>query len=94
MSGEVHLIGRLICKTPDEADRVKTTMDTHIALTRGESGCLSFEVTRTDDPLIWTVAERFANDAAFEAHQTRTASSEWARLTSGIERDFKITRMP
>ncbi|WP_373456770.1 putative quinol monooxygenase [Brevibacterium sp. 50QC2O2] len=41
----------------------------HIELTRAEAGCLLFEVVQTGDPLIWSVAERLADESGFDAHQ-------------------------
>ena len=90
IDGEVTLTGTLICTTEDEAVRVRAALDTHIGLTRAEIGCLSFEVTQTDDPMIWAVSERFVDPASFEAHQTRTGASDWAIETKGIARDYKI----
>ena len=89
--GEVTLNGTLTCVSDDEAARVRAALDTHVTLTRAETGCLSFEVIQTDDPMIWTVAERFTDAAAFQAHQTRAAASDWARETQGIARDYTIT---
>jgi quinol monooxygenase YgiN len=90
MSGEVTLNGTLTCSTLDEADRVRAALETHITLTRNEAGCLSFEVTQSDDLMVWTVSERFTNAAAFQAHQTRAGSSDWAKETKDIARDYKI----
>ncbi|WP_299875897.1 antibiotic biosynthesis monooxygenase [uncultured Sulfitobacter sp.] len=87
----VTLTGQLICKTEDEAARVRAALDTHIRLTRAEPGCLSFEVNPTDDPLVWQVDEAFADKAAFDAHQTRAGASDWAVQTAGIERNYTIT---
>ncbi|SMP12616.1 putative quinol monooxygenase [Shimia sagamensis] len=76
------------------ADRLTTVMEAlplHIALTRAETGCLSFEVT--EDPTVqgrFLVAERFTNRASFEAHQTRTKASDWATVTDGIPRHYQI----
>lgn len=63
----------------------------HIRLTRAEPGCLSFDVTRTDDPMIWQVDEAFTDREAFDAHQTRTGASDWAAQTADIARDYAIT---
>jgi quinol monooxygenase YgiN len=90
----VTLNGTLRCANAEEAARVFKALDEHIRLTREEQGCISFEVTPTDDPLIWAVAEEFTDPAAFEAHQTRAGASDWARLTAGIERDYTIKGMP
>lgn len=91
MKGEVTLNGTLTCVSDVEAARVRAALDTHVALTRAEAGCLSFNVTQTDDPMIWAVAERFTDAAAFKAHQTRAAASDWARETQGIARDYTIS---
>lgn len=88
---EVTLTGTLTCVSEAEASRVRAALPAHIALTRAEAGCLSFEVTPTDDPMVWAVSERFTNAAAFEAHQTRAGASDWARETAGIARDYTIT---
>jgi quinol monooxygenase YgiN len=41
--------------------------------------------------MVWTVAERFTDPAAFNSHQARAATSDWARATVGIARDYKIS---
>lgn len=88
---EVTLIGRLICTSPAQAEIVAAHLPEHIRLTRAEPGCLSFEVAPTADPMVWTVAERFATRADFDAHQIRTKASRWAAETTGIARDYEIT---
>lgn len=90
----VTLTGWLRCASEEEAARVRTALDDHIRLTRAEAGCVSFNVTATDDPLVWQVAEEFTNPAAFEAHQVRAGASDWARQTAGIARDYTIKGMP
>ena len=87
----IHLHGRLICATHAQARAVMMALPEHIRLTRNEAGCISFDVTRTDDPLIWQVEERFADRAAFAAHQARVAASEWGAQTQGITRDYTVT---
>jgi Uncharacterized conserved protein len=90
VSGKVALSGKLICASADEARLIRQFLPEHVRLTRLEPGCLSFEVTETDDPLVWLVEELFADAAAFEAHQVRTKASEWARETAAIRRDYSI----
>ena len=84
------LTGRLICADAEQAERVRAHLPDHIRLTRAETGCISFEVTPSHDPLIWLVEERFASRAAFEAHQARLTTSDWGRATVGIRRDYQI----
>ncbi len=88
---KVALTGHLRCADAVEAARVRAGLDTHLRLTRAEPGCLRFDVTPTDDPLVWHVSELFTDRAAFEAHQARAGASNWAKLTAGIARDYKIT---
>jgi quinol monooxygenase YgiN len=88
---EVTLNGTLTCTSQEELSRVIEGVDAHIALTRAEAGCIAFEVVQTDNPMVWSVSERFTNAASFEAHQTRAAASDWAALTKGIERDYQIS---
>ena len=86
----IRLSGRLICTTHAQARAVMMGLPEHIRLTRAEPGCLSFDVVPTGDPLIWQVDEAFSDRAAFDAHQTRAAATDWAALTAGITRDYVI----
>jgi quinol monooxygenase YgiN len=90
MANTIRLTGTLICSSEAERALVRQFLPEHIRLTRQEPGCLSFEVTQSADPLIWTVEECFTDQAAFDAHQTRTKASEWARQTAAIRRDYRI----
>ena len=87
----IRLTGQLVCTSAEQAATVARHLPHHIALSRAEPGCLSFEVQPTADPMIWQVDEEFADQAAFDAHQARTAASDWAQLTAGIERRFRVT---
>ncbi len=84
------LTGELRCTDGDEADRVRAHLDEHLALTRAEPGCLSFDVTPTETDGVWRVSERFVDEAAFDTHQRRVAASTWGRETAGIERSYVI----
>ena len=86
----IRLRGQLICMTDDEARAVRTHLPDHIALTRAEPGCLTFDVAETDDPLVWEVMEAFRDRASFDAHQARTRDSAWFAATRGILRDFRL----
>jgi quinol monooxygenase YgiN len=90
----VTLTGVLRCADETEAARVRAALNDHIRLTRAEAGCISFDVTPTDDPLVWTVAEEFTTPAAFEEHQVRAGASDWATETKGIAREYQIKGMP
>lgn len=87
---EVTLSGELRCADAAEAERVRAHLAEHVALTRAEPGCLSFEVGPTDDERVWRVAERFIDESAFDAHQRRVATSTWGRETAGIQRSYVI----
>jgi quinol monooxygenase YgiN len=89
--GIVRLTGRLICADAAEARIVADHLPEHVRLSRAEPGCLRFDATPTDDPLIWQIDEAFANEAAFEAHQTRNRASVWWEKSRTIRRDFTKT---
>ncbi|SFN51502.1 antibiotic biosynthesis monooxygenase [Thioclava sp. BHET1] len=84
------LTGRLICANEAEAAIVRDYLPEHIRLTRREPGCLLFEVTPADSPLVWEVRETFTNRHAFDLHQARVKGSAWGHATAGIARDYSI----
>ena len=91
---QIRLTGHIDVPS-DRQKAVAAALPAHIALTRAEPGCLSFEVT--PDPAIsgrYLVAELFTDQAAFEAHQTRASASDWATVTAGIPRHYQITEVP
>lgn len=89
----IRLKGHLICLSEDEAKTVHLHLPDHIRMSRAEPGCLSFDVTQTDDPLIWDVQESFRTRDDFDAHQTRTRASPWFEATRHILRDFRIEEL-
>jgi quinol monooxygenase YgiN len=89
----IRLTGQLICANAQDLAIVAAHLPEHIRLTRAEAGCLRFDVVQTVDPLIWQVDETFTDQAAFDAHQTRTKSSLWYGVSAGIARQFKIERV-
>ncbi|MDH6296666.1 quinol monooxygenase YgiN [Agrobacterium fabrum] len=62
----VRLSGFLRCLSEDDVELVRQHLPDHIRLTRAEPGCISFEVSQTDDPLVWRVEELFADRPAFD----------------------------
>lgn len=89
----IRLRGHLICQSPEEAAAVRARLPAHTALSRAEPGCLSFDVTPTDDPLMFEVIETFRTRADFDAHQTRTRASAWFEATRQILRDFRVEEL-
>ena len=90
-TGAVRLSGFLLCASAEDIQLVETHLPEHLRLTRAEPGCISFDVTQTDDPLVWRVEELFVDRAAFDFHQQRTRASEWFAATSAIPRDYEVT---
>lgn len=90
-STTVRLSGGLVCASPQEVEIIKKFLPEHMRLTKAETGCLSFEITQTNDPLVWRVEERFIDQQAFEQHQQCTRDSAWWQATSKISRDYKIS---
>lgn len=89
--GIVRLSGQLLCASDQDVVLVAAHVPTHIALTLAEPGCIGFAVVQTADPRIWQVDESFVDQAAFDAHQTRTRASDWFSLSAHIPRHFAIT---
>lgn len=86
----IRLRGQMICMTEAERAAVEAHLDAHLALTRAEPGCLTFDVAPTDDPMIYEVMEAFRDRPSFDAHQARTRDSAWFAATRGILRDFRM----
>ncbi|NRP11920.1 MULTISPECIES: putative quinol monooxygenase [unclassified Aliiroseovarius] len=79
----------------DRLAAVTAALPAHIALTRVEPGCLSFDVIANEDiPGRFNVTEKFASRADFEVHQQRMRTSQWAKITAGIPRHYQITETP
>lgn len=89
----IRLRGQLICMNGAEAQAVRSHLPDHLRLTRAEPGCLTFDVTPTDDPLVFEVLESFRDRPAFDAHQARTRDSAWFAATRTILRDFRIEEL-
>lgn len=87
----IKLAGQLICQDTNEAAIVEEHLPGHIALTRAEPGCISFEVKRSTSPLVWNVEEVFKDAESFHFHQARVKSSEWGHATASIKRDYAVT---
>ena len=84
---QVSLTGRLVCRDMAEMLALLDHAQEHIEASRAEPGCLQFDLTQTDDPLVFAVAERFADAGAYAAHQARTRGSAWWHATADIARD-------
>lgn len=79
---------------PHRFAEINAALPEHIRLTRLEAGCVSFEVS--PDPHHagrFNVAETFASRADFDKHQSRTKTSDWARITDGIPRSYSIAEI-
>ena len=74
----------------ERCDAVSEALKEHIRLTREEPGCLFFNVDPcTDVTGRFLVSEAFVDRKAFEAHQSRSQASEWAKMSDGLERKFQ-----
>lgn len=75
----------------DRLQDVRHALPQHVALTRAEPGCLRFTVEEDRGcPGRFIVSEVFADQIAFEAHQTRARASDWFRITQGLPRNYVI----
>ncbi len=90
----IRLRGQLICMSDTEAGAVRACVGGHIAASRAEPGCLTFDITPGDDPMVWEVMESFRTRADFDAHQVRTRASPWFDATRSILRNFQVEEVP
>lgn len=75
----------------DRLEEVRAALPDHVKLTRAEQGCISFDVIEDQSsPGRFDVSEVFADQQAFDAHQARAQASDWARVTQGIPRHYRI----
>lgn len=88
---KVKLNGQLICQTPEQLKAVERLVEQHVADSRAEEGCLSFDITPTKNPLVWNVDEIFDSESAYQAHKARMLDSDWYESTKGIKREYNIT---
>ncbi|MEI2686851.1 MAG: antibiotic biosynthesis monooxygenase [Cypionkella sp.] len=89
----IRLRGQLICTTDAEQAAVHLHMSAHIAASRAEPACLSFDIAATDDPMVFEVMEAFRDRAGFDAHQARTRISPWWQATKDILRAFRMEEL-
>ncbi|WP_368487296.1 putative quinol monooxygenase [Celeribacter sp. HF31] len=86
---KILLTGTMTC-APDEVDHVLALLPEHIRLSRAEPGCLQFDLWQDEvRPTEFHVTEVFRDARAFDAHQDRTQSSDWWRVTHHMARNFK-----
>ncbi len=89
-NGRVTLTGHIDVPA-ERLEDIQTALRAHIALTRAEPGCLSFDVTPCPEVKgRFLVYEVFVGQQAFDAHQARTSASDWAKASAGIPRDYSI----
>ncbi len=88
---QIYLQGHITVPM-DRLEQVRQALPEHIALTRAEEGCLSFDVVEDcEQPGRFYVSEEFENQAAFDVHQERTTRSSWFEIKQGISREYCIS---
>ena len=74
--------------------QVQAELPSHIELTRKEDGCLVFNVHQDEENKNrFNVYEEFRDQVAFDKHQERAAQSEWAKVTTNVERHYEISNV-
>lgn len=89
----IALSGHLICHDMTQLMLAMDLLPDHVALSRAEPGNLRFDLSQTEDPLIWRLDELFTDAEAFAAHQARNAASDWGRNSTALGRDFSRTEI-
>lgn len=85
----VAVKGHLICEDAMQMMLMLELLPAHVSASRAEPGNLRFDLHQTEDPLVWSLHELFADKAAFAHHQSRSASSPWGRQSAGIRREIQ-----
>ena len=89
----IRVTGTLTCKTPEQAAIVRRLVPDHVALSRAEPGCLTFNIHPAASPLVWQLDETFVSRQTFDAHQPRTRASAWLAATTDLARNFTVTEV-
>ena len=88
-SGSFRLEGD-IDVPPEKTATILNALANHIELTRAESGCIFFNVVPCEKVQgRFLVSEAFVDQAAFDFHQERSKTSDWASVSAGLQRHYK-----
>lgn len=88
VGNQISLSGHITCADPAQLMTLLMHVEAHVAASRAEPGCLHFEITQTDDPMVWRVEGLFHDIRALEAHRERSAASPWSTATAGFAQDI------
>tara|TARA_R110001583_G_scaffold171120_3_gene324622 strand:- start:1940 stop:2281 length:342 start_codon:yes stop_codon:yes gene_type:complete len=90
MLSKVILQGYILISDAD-LEKVKTELIVHSKLTKEELGCLVFEVwPDINNANKFHVYEEFIDQDAFDNHQARVKNSNWAKVTTQVQRHYQI----
>ena len=80
-----------ITVSEEDMTGVLAELPKHIELTREESGCLIFNVTRDEDNRSrFNVYEEFIDKESFEQNKKRVSTSVWGKVTKNVGRSYEI----
>ena len=66
----LRVVARIVAN-PDSVDRVRSILSGIVEPTRGESGCISYELLQNQsDPTDFTFVEEWRDEAAIAAHMS------------------------
>jgi quinol monooxygenase YgiN len=92
--GKLTLLGYILAPAA-ELPAVRAGLADHIAATRAEPGCISFEMSEDpNQPGRFNLEEVFADRDALDEHRARMQASPWAEASKNIERHYEITEEP
>ena len=78
----------------NDLEAVLKVLPEHIRATQAEPGCIEFRVSqREDNARVFEVYEEFTDSKAFEAHQTRIRTSNWAGVSAHAIRDYQVSEL-
>ena len=78
----------------NDLEAVLKVLPEHIRATQAEPGCIEFRVSpREEGKGVFEVYEEFTDSEAFEAHQARIRSSNWASVSANAIRDYQVSEL-
>lgn len=91
---KIILSGRIQVPQAD-LTAVRQALPSHLRATRGEPGCLTFEVTESPpNSGTFCVYEEFVDRDAFDQHQARVKASHWGEVSRSGVRTYEVREEP
>ncbi|CAN5277097.1 putative quinol monooxygenase [soil metagenome] len=90
---ELRIIANIHAK-PDQIGLVRVELEKLIPITRGEQGCLQYDLHRDNsDPAHFMFFERWASRALWQTHMNAPHLAAYVNATDGAVTEFTLNEM-